>query len=382
MNHRIESSRIFYSFTFDPPLAAHADEYHSLSVELSQPALTADTAEGYYDQPFYDDPLDPTIQRVTVLQLEQILQTTHGGTAARQLSHIVLTERMSQRKLQSLLAELHDKKLRASLQLIADASTFLRPPSAELSADSPPDQAEQRRILKAAADYLDRVIPRLPDFSATRTAVYYREVAPYPGVGATDAPEALHADRQLKETVLYRKGEEAVESASPHTGTEVLPLRAYGSFGPVLSLLQLLLKSTDDVAWDSWVQSSDGRRAVFRYRLADTPALTLSGCCFPNGGKGARVVFAAPSQGKFVIDPGSGAILRVQTEFDLSGFVGMRRSDIMLSYGPVEIGRQNVCCPASQRHAREKPLGCEARSVGCRFLHLGALRNADECLHL
>jgi hypothetical protein len=26
-----------YTFTFDPPLAPHADEYHSLKVELSQP---------------------------------------------------------------------------------------------------------------------------------------------------------------------------------------------------------------------------------------------------------------------------------------------------------------------------------------------------------
>ena len=145
---------IFYSLTFDPPLAAHADEYHSLQVEVNQPSLTVDTSKGYYNQPFYNDLPDTRIRRVTVSQLEQILQATHGGASvARQLSDIALTERLSQIKLQSLLAQVHDKKLREALELIANESTFLDSPSAELSADAPPDQAEQQRILKAAADY-------------------------------------------------------------------------------------------------------------------------------------------------------------------------------------------------------------------------------------
>ena len=346
MNDSIENARIFYSFTFDPPLAAHVDEYHSLKVELSQPTLTADTSNGYYNQPFYDDLPDPRIQRVTVSQLERILQAIHGGaSAARQLSGIVLTERLSQIKLQSLLAELHDKKLRESLELIADESTFLDPPSAELSADPPPDQAEQQRILKAAADYLDRVIPRLPDFFATRTAVYYHEVASYPGLATSDVSEPLHAEQQLQETVLYRKGEEIVSSASPHTGTEVQPLQTYGTFGPILSLLQFVSKSPGDVTWESWEQSINGRRAVFRYRLAGAPTLTLSGCCYPNSSKGARVRFAADLHGEFVIDPGTGAILRVQTESDLPGFVPEKRSDIMVSYGPMEIGGKMYVVP-------------------------------------
>jgi VWFA-related protein len=41
----------FYSLSFDPPRAAHTDEYHDLKVEVSQPGLTARTTSGYYDQP-------------------------------------------------------------------------------------------------------------------------------------------------------------------------------------------------------------------------------------------------------------------------------------------------------------------------------------------
>lgn len=347
MNNSIENARIFYSITFDPPLAEHVDEYHSLKVELSKPTLTAHTSGGYYDQPFYHDPPDPRIQRVTVSQLEQILRTIHGGaSAAQQLSSIVLTERLSQTKLHSLLEELHDKKLRESLELIADESTFLEPPPVELSADPPPDQAEQQRILKAAANYLDRVIPRLPDFFAIRTAVYYSgEVAPYPTLTTTNVSEPLHPEQQLKETVLYRNGEEIVSSASPHTGTEVRPLRTYGTFGPILNLLQLVSKSPGDVTWESWEQSPNGRSAVFRYQLAGTPTLDLSGCCYPNGSNGARARISADSHGEFVIDPGTGAILRVQTESDLPGFVPTKRSDIMVGYGPMEIGGKMYVVP-------------------------------------
>jgi hypothetical protein len=345
MNQCIENALTFYAFTFDPPLAAHVDEYHSLKVELSQPTLTAHTSADYYGQPFYSDPPNPGFQRVTVAQLEKMLQALHGGASGRQLSTVVLTERLSETTLQSLLAERHDKKLRESLEMIADESTFLDPPSAEISADPPPDQVEQQRILSAAADYLSRAIPKLPDFFATRTAIFYREAAPYPGLNTTDMPEPLHSEQQSKETVLYSKGEEVVSSALPDTGTGGQPLQTYGTFGPILNVLEFLLKSPGDVTWGWWETSANGRRAVFRYRIAGTPTLDLVGCCYPNGGKDARIGISSGSHGEFVVDPETGAILRVQTESDLPGFVPTKRSDMMVSYGPVEIGGKTYVVP-------------------------------------
>jgi len=41
----------FYRLSFDPPRAGHADEYHELKVQVSQPGLTVRTSTGYYDQP-------------------------------------------------------------------------------------------------------------------------------------------------------------------------------------------------------------------------------------------------------------------------------------------------------------------------------------------
>lgn len=134
MNASVENAGIFYTLTFDPPLAKHTDEYHAVRVEPRPLSLTASTSAGYYEQPFYDDPPNPALQPVTVAQLELLLHTAHGAAVVDQLSHIVLTERLSQAKLRSFLSDSHDKHLRES-----SSSSLISPPSLMyLLPNSPP----------------------------------------------------------------------------------------------------------------------------------------------------------------------------------------------------------------------------------------------------
>jgi VWFA-related protein len=249
INDSISNAEVFYSLTFDPPLASHADEYHSLKVEMSRPGLTVHTSTGYYDQPFYSDSPAPARQRITVSELQKILQSVHGSSAARRLADVTLTERLSQKNLSPLLAGTHDKKLRDALQQLAAESTFLNSPPEEISAGPPPDPVEQNRILTAAAGYLDRTIPTFPSFAAIRTTTYYREVAPYPKPGTTTVTEPLHAEQQWRESVRYRRGNEIVESAPSLTGNAGQSLKTYGTFGPVLTLLRSMAKSPGDFTW-------------------------------------------------------------------------------------------------------------------------------------
>jgi hypothetical protein len=86
-----------------------------------------------------------------------------GAYAVRDLSTVVLTDWLSDVKLQSLLAGLRDKKVHESLEMIAAQSTLLDLPSEVKSVDLPPSTAEQQRMLSAAADYLAHVIPGLPN---------------------------------------------------------------------------------------------------------------------------------------------------------------------------------------------------------------------------
>ena len=41
----------YYTISFDPPRAEHANEYHELKVVVATPGLTARTSSGYYNQP-------------------------------------------------------------------------------------------------------------------------------------------------------------------------------------------------------------------------------------------------------------------------------------------------------------------------------------------
>ena len=51
INSCIADANAFYTLSFNPPPAEHADEYHELKVEVGQAGLTARTTSGYYNQP-------------------------------------------------------------------------------------------------------------------------------------------------------------------------------------------------------------------------------------------------------------------------------------------------------------------------------------------
>ena len=347
MNDFVESVQTSYTLTFDPPLATHADDYHTLKVEMSRPGLIARTSSGYYDQPFYDDPLDPEIRHVTMAQLQQILLTAYSGASAeRELASLALTERLSRAELHSLSQELHGKIPRDSLEMIADQSAFLDPPPSEILADPPPDEVEQQRIIAGATEYLSQVIPKLPDFFATRIATYFREVVPYPGLDSKAVPEPLHAEQERKETVLYRDGREVVDHPQPvNPSAGDASMNTYGTFGPALSMLLGVLKFPGGITWKAWEKSGTGRFAVFNYANAGSPAVNLTGCCFPDGGEKALINISADSRGEIVIDPASGAISLIQIENDLRGFVPTKRSDLVVGYGPVEINGKTYILP-------------------------------------
>lgn len=47
----ITDANAFYTISFNPAHAEHADEYHDLKIQVSQPGLVTRTSSGYYNQP-------------------------------------------------------------------------------------------------------------------------------------------------------------------------------------------------------------------------------------------------------------------------------------------------------------------------------------------
>jgi VWFA-related protein len=333
----------FYTLTFDPPLAAHADEYHNLKVELSQPGLTARTRTGYYDEPFYNDSPNPFLRQVTVEQLEQILQAAHGKDGkAQQLSTLELTERLSDARLATLTRELHGSNARDALEQIADQSEFLPPHRSEVPADPPPDPAAQKQILALVTEYLDHTLPKLPNFFASRSAIRFGETAEYTGRKTID-PVSLHVEERSKAAVLYRHGAEVVDAApTESTESQGRPLLTHGTFGPLLSMIRVEISAPGRLRWSRWQQGAGGRQAVFHFQVpASESHYQVDGCCLPDGDGTTRFEILPPTKPVSTISP------------------------LTTTTCP---SAKHACCPASLGCPRKGPagLGVRAHRTGSR----------------
>jgi VWFA-related protein len=348
LNDCVREGSAFYTLSFNPGPAQHPDEYHTLKVDVRQPGLTARSDTFYYDQPYFLDTPNPAIRKVTVAQLDQLLGAARGesdGDMARQLSALELTERPSSAKIASWTAELHGKKARSLLVALADASAFLDPPPEDILTDAPPDKNLQQQMISLVEDYLNQTIPHLPNFFAQRTAVRYEETpAYYEGNATFTAAEPLHVVDNSKTMVLYRDGAE-MESKAPQRGNEDRYLTTYGTFGPVLGAVKCALANS--VIWSRWEKdASGGRGAVFRFAVPMALSrYKVGGCCLPEGGGTIPFVRMTGYHGEIAIDPASGAVFRVEVEADLNEFVPLDRDDVMVAYGPVEIGGKTYICP-------------------------------------
>ncbi|HEY2545308.1 MAG TPA: VWA domain-containing protein [Candidatus Acidoferrum sp.] len=346
----VHEGSVYYTLSFDPPHSEHPGEYHNLRVQVADPDLTVRTSTGYYDQPFYSDQPNPAARRVTVQQLEQVLGTARSTPEAeveRQLSDLELTERLSGAELSSWAARLRGKRARRMLVALADASAFLNPPPTEIPAGGSPDLTAQRRMVSLVVDYLNKTIPNLPNFYATRTTLRYEETPQFNAGNARPDYRPLHVVGNSKATVLYQNSKEVVDSGMAKRQKLKAKdgyLITYGTFGPLLGAVTDAIAS--GLTWSYWEQAAGGRNAVFHYKTpAQESHYLVDGCCLPDGDGTNAFQEVAGYHGEIAIDPASGAILRLELVADLESTTPLVRSDIMLEYGPVEIGGKTYICP-------------------------------------
>jgi VWFA-related protein len=355
----VEDARVFYTVSFDPPHAAKPDEYRDLKMQIEASGLSARTNSGYYNQPvFYDQPRVPT-KRVSVQELEQMLGAAskeNDGVLAERLAGLELSERLSSSRLLLWQARLRGRKSKAALAALADGSAFLDPPEAEIPHDPAPDLEAQRQMLLRTVKYLHEVIPKLPDFFATRTTTQYEQLSPKEG----DTWKTALADQLLREaatekaTLRYRNGheEQDVEKKTGSRSGKKKDLNFTGVFGPILgSVLVDATIGDSKLIWGRWAEGELGREAVFRYVVrSDSPRYTLVHCCLVGG-----QVFRVTTRylGELAIDPGTGAILRLTMESqpgwirepNLQPVLPVKAASMMVEYGPVEISGKRYICP-------------------------------------
>jgi len=218
---------------------------------------------------------------------------------------------------------------------------------------------EQRAILRRTFDYLLNAIPKLPDFYALRDTVRFEE-PPQRDNEIWKMPhkdQTLHFGSSEHATVLYRNGNEVVEKKqklgkrSVVRGVRARYLETWGTFGPILAyVLTAAAKSPSTLRWKRWESGKYGDLAVFSYRVASTTGVPeLTYCCLPEGEGTSPYQNKADTYGEFALNPDTGAIMRVVINADLDEErdpdVPLIRSQLMVEYGPVDLGGTTYTCP-------------------------------------
>lgn len=348
---RVDEDSTFYTVSFNPAPTDHPNDYHDLKIRVGPSGLTARTVTGYYDQRYYLDQPNVAAKRVTVEQLEQVLKAARGKSdreVVQRLSNLELTERLGDAKLSSWSANLRGQKAREALVALAAASAFLAPPAEEIPSDATPDASAQRSMLSLTDEYLNETIPKLPNFFATRTTVRYEETPATDNWGSRIEYQPLHMVESSKATVLYRRGREEVNSATTERNkgnTVEASLTTYGTFGPALGAANDAIASSD-LSWKRWERGSDRIRAVFSYIIPQEKSRFRVGyCCLPEGDGTTPLQIVQGYHGEITIDPVTGAVLRLTIQANLNQGLPLVRSDILVDYGPIELGGKTYICP-------------------------------------
>jgi len=294
--------------------------------------------------------------RATVEQLEQVLVTAITGpdeAAAKLLSNTELTQRLSTDRLTYWEEKLPGPKSRQSLLALADSSAFLHPPASELPADAAPDLVAQRQIMSLVVNYVSHTLQALPNFITTRSTAYFEDrpqedVQEETGM-AVYSYQPLQVVDKGSTQVTYRDGQEVVSTEKAADGKHKMAnsgMIARGTFGPILSVV-LADAARNKLVWSHWERGVNGPRAVLSYSVPQKNSnYDVLFCCVQDGTNANSHPFHERTgyHGEIAVDPKSGAILRLTLQADLERGEPVRVADMMVEYGPVEIGGQSFIC--------------------------------------
>jgi hypothetical protein len=225
---------------------------------------------------------------------------------------------------------------------------FLSPATEDVVSEAAPDLNEQRRMLALTVEYVAKTLPKLPNFYATRTIVRFEDVQ---SGGRTSAALRNHSSwRQVgssKVVVAYRDGKEVIDPREwgqhPHD-PEGEGLITRGTFGPILSMVIVDAAQGGGFTWSRWERGSAGMAAVFRYRVPkEHSQYSVAFHGVSNDKWDAEPITGY--HGEVAIDPATGTILRVTVQAEQPLGSPVLQGDIMVEYGPVEIGGKTYTCP-------------------------------------
>lgn len=296
------------------------------------------------------------LKQVTIAQLEQLLSQNHGKSDAKvahQLADLELTQRASTARLARWESGFPGPRTREALTLLADASSFLDLPRAEIPDEPPPDQQTEHDMLLRTIDYAVKTIPVLPNFMATRSTTHFEDTPLRQLFDEDTVYRPLHATGTSSVPVTYRDGHEVAEApaADARKHDADIGLTTSGEFGPVLSVV-LGDAFRSHMEWSHWEQGTNGRIAVYRYYVPQPQSHYLV-----EFHPGADLVRLYPAyRGEIAIDPATGNVLRITAIADLAPPWQHIVAAILVESAPVAIGDRTYICPVKGVALSKMPL--------------------------
>jgi hypothetical protein len=288
-------------------------------------------------------------KQVTLDQINQLLIHARGKADAKlaeQLFDLELAGRVSSSRLARWEAELPGPKSRQAMVALADASEFVPLPPEENPVIPAPDSAAQDSLLALTRNYVTDTIPRLPNFYATRdTTLFSDNPIKLSTLTLVDAQyQQMHLVGITSNQVYFRAGKEVVVA---DTNKQVvfsgMAMATQGVFGESMVLvLSDVLPS--GLVWSHWEGGADAPLAVFRYAVPLEKShygVAIKDSAGSTGASQPSVAY----HGEITIDPASGTILRMTAVAELSKRSPTSKGDLMVEYGPVEIGGKSYTCP-------------------------------------
>jgi VWFA-related protein len=310
--------------------------------------------------------------RVTVDQLTKVVaasKSERDSKIAARLAAMELTERLNAARLSALEETLPGPESRRALVALADQAEFLAPPPAEIPNQPAPSLEQQREITARAIEYLKTTLHRLPNLIARRDTIRFEDSPAALLSGGLSAPsgifvtpQPLHPVSRYTKTVTYRDGEEIDQSAGDARAAQssgTTGLNSVGEFGPVLSAVFGDLPA-GKLAWSRWEQGAAGNDAVFGFTVPkEASHFEIRFCCV--GGDQFRQFSAY--HGEITIAPDDGTILRLVLITDLRKYDPIKKANLMVEYGPVELGKQKFYCPAKSISVIVAPIQTNIRKA-------------------
>lgn len=312
-------------------------------------------------------------------QLQQFLRRESAAretdqNVSRRLASVELRERLTSSKLAHIEAEISPgPKTREALNLLADQSAFLEPPSSELPRIDPPARSQQASMIDAAKKFVFVTMKQMPNLLANRDTTSFKDVPVSTRHGTFQS--GLSFTGSSSTPVTYRDGHEVSDSGAlvAHMAdkTPLSELTSIGEFGPLLAAV-MADSANGEVAWSHWERISSGLTAVFQYNVPlQASHYEFDFCCVWDPGTKRLLSYrGTPAyHGQLWIDPTTGAVMRVTVESEPASSDGFLHFALMVDYGKVDIGGKFSICPLESVYISTIRTSADGKHWDYRFLN-------------